>query len=95
MQRWLVPGRLPWGSEAHTSLNDPSRLQAALSRLSYERREALILRHGLGYGVDEIAELTAAPPGTVKDRLVAGKKQLRRWLHRELNEHFLFGASDD
>jgi hypothetical protein len=44
----------------------------------------MLLRHGLGYGVDEIAELTNTPRGTVKDRLVAGKKQLRKWLREEL-----------
>lgn len=84
LSRWLVPGRLPWGSESQVSTDEPAKLETLLSRLPHERREAMIMRHGLGYTVDEIAELTNTPRGTVKDRLVSGKKQLRRWLKKEL-----------
>lgn len=84
LTRWLTPGRLPWGVEAQVAMEEPAQLQRLLGQLPYERREAMILRHGLGYAVDEIAELTDTPRGTVKDRLVCGKKQLRRWLKRDL-----------
>jgi RNA polymerase sigma-70 factor (ECF subfamily) len=94
LARWLMPGRLPWGAETQWTMSDPARLDAILSRLPYERREAIILRHGLGYAIDEIAELTDTPRGTVKDRLVCGKKQLRRWLKKELSERDLGGRDD-
>jgi DNA-directed RNA polymerase specialized sigma24 family protein len=44
---------------------------------------AFVLRHLAEYSVEEIAELTGAPPGTVKDRLVSARKQLRTWLRRD------------
>ena len=37
-----------------------------------------------GYTVDEIAGLTQVPRGTVKDRLVAAKKQLRKMIERDV-----------
>lgn len=80
--RWLMPGALPWGRQAGVSV-EPLGLEGVLARLSPERREALVLHHALEYSVDEIAELTGAPIGTVKDRLVAGRKQLRHMLERE------------
>jgi RNA polymerase sigma-70 factor (ECF subfamily) len=85
LTRWLMPGRLPWGADTQVAMSEPPQLEGLLGRLPHERREAMILRHALGYAVDEIAELTGAPRGTVKDRLVAGKKQLRRWLKKDLS----------
>jgi RNA polymerase sigma-70 factor (ECF subfamily) len=82
--RWVSPGFLPWGSPGVSQHPEQLGLDALLARLSAERREALVLRHALGYSVEEIAELTAAPTGTVKDRLVAARKQLRRLIERDL-----------
>jgi DNA-directed RNA polymerase specialized sigma24 family protein len=45
---------------------------------------ALVLRHVLGYSVEEIAELTEVSPNTVKDRLVQAREQVRKTLRREL-----------
>ena len=80
--RWLSPDTLPWGRRAAVC-DEPLDLETILARLSPERREALVLHHALEYSVDEIAELTGAPTGTIKDRLVSGRKQLRRMLERE------------
>jgi RNA polymerase sigma-70 factor (ECF subfamily) len=82
LSRWVAPGALPWGRRDAPS---PERLglEAFLDRLSPERREALVMRHTLEYSVEEIAELTGAPIGTVKDRLVSARKELRRALERE------------
>ncbi len=82
LARWVPPGALPWGRREAPS---PERLglEAFLERLSPERREALVMRHTLEYSVEEIAELTGAPIGTVKDRLVSARKELRRALERE------------
>jgi RNA polymerase sigma-70 factor, ECF subfamily len=62
----------------------PRKLQEYLSQLPKARREALVLKHALGYTTEEIAELTQKPVGTVKDRLVAARRQIRRLIMREL-----------
>jgi RNA polymerase sigma-70 factor (ECF subfamily) len=67
-------------------------IDALLDRLSDERRTAFVLRHLAEYSVDEIAELTGAPPGTVKDRLVSARKQLRNWLRRDATSRRRGGA---
>jgi RNA polymerase sigma-70 factor (ECF subfamily) len=58
-------------------------IEALLDRLSDDRRTAFVLRHALEYTVEEVAELTESPVGTVKDRLVASRKLLRRMIERE------------
>lgn len=80
--RWLSPGTLPWGAPGTTSPSDDVCDQILLS-LPETRRIAFVLRHVVGCTVEEIADLTGAPPGTVKDRLVAARRQLRRWATRE------------
>jgi len=82
--RWMSPGSLPWGGLGVSPEYESFGLETLLARLPSERREALVLRHALGYSVEEIAELTAAPTGTVKDRLVSARKQLRGLLERDL-----------
>lgn len=82
LARWVVPGSLPWGRREEAS---PERLglDAFLDRLSPERREAIVMRHTLEYSVEEIAELTGAPIGTVKDRLVSARRELKRAIERD------------
>jgi RNA polymerase sigma-70 factor (ECF subfamily) len=60
----------------------PRSIEEYLHRLPDKQRVAVVLRHGFGYSVGEIAELTAAPANTVKARLLGGRKRLR-----ELVEH--------
>jgi len=87
---WMLSSRLE--SETVRSLDDgsvvhedtPRRLEAYLGELPTARREVLVLKHGLGYTTEEIAELLGAPIGTVKDRLVAARKQIRKLIVREL-----------
>jgi RNA polymerase sigma-70 factor (ECF subfamily) len=62
----------------------PRRLDEYLAQLPAQRREVLVMKHALGYTTEEIAELTDKPVGTVKDRLVAARKQIRRLIVREL-----------
>jgi RNA polymerase sigma-70 factor (ECF subfamily) len=81
--RWLAPGTLPWGTPGTTAPRDDGALDAMLLSLSDARRVAFVLRHVVGCSVEEIAELTGAPPGTVKDRLVAARRELRGWAERE------------
>ena len=83
MRRWLVPGTLPWGAELSSRAKEPPDIRAVLARLSPERREALVLRHALGYTTEEIADATNVPLGTVKDRLVSARKLVRQSVERE------------
>ena len=68
-----------WGRRELT----PRQLQAYLAQIPVRKREAFVLKHALGYTVDEIATMTQSPRGTVKDRLVAARKQLRRMIARD------------
>jgi DNA-directed RNA polymerase specialized sigma24 family protein len=43
-----------------------------------------VLHHALGYTIEEIAELSEAPVGTVKDRLVTARRELRAMLERDV-----------
>jgi RNA polymerase sigma-70 factor, ECF subfamily len=62
----------------------PRQLEGYLAQLSAEKRESFVLKHALGYTVDEIAALTDSPRGTVKDRLIAARRQLRKLIGKEL-----------
>jgi RNA polymerase sigma-70 factor, ECF subfamily len=84
LERWVPAGLLPWGALAVQRSVEAVSLDTLLNRLSHERFQAFVLHHALDYTVDEIAELTGAPPGTVKDRLVMARKQLRKLLRVEL-----------
>jgi RNA polymerase sigma-70 factor, ECF subfamily len=83
LERWVPEGLLPWGAPAVQNAVEEVSLDALFKRLSHERFHAFVLHHGLDYTVDEIAELTGAPLGTVKDRLVMARKQLRKLLRAE------------
>ncbi len=49
---------------------------AALQRIPYEQRAALILVDMMGYAVDEAAEVLEVPPGTIKSRCARGRARL-------------------
>lgn len=65
----------------------PRDLHEYLAGLSDVRREALVLRHVLGYSIAEVAELTGVSPNTVKDRLLAAREELRRLIRRDHLTH--------
>lgn len=83
LERWVPADLLPWGVLAIQRSVEEVSLDTLLNRLSHERFQAFVLHHALDYTVDEIAEVTGAPPGTVKDRLVTARKQLRKLLRGE------------
>jgi RNA polymerase sigma factor (sigma-70 family) len=62
---------------------DVAQLRAAIERLPLEFRETIVLRdiHGLDYR--EIAEVVAAPIGTVMSRLSRARRQVMNALQRE------------
>lgn len=54
-----------------------------LGMLSREQRTAVVLRHVIGMGVAEIAEITGRPEGTVKADVHRGLARLRRAIEDE------------
>ena len=78
--------------EAANSAPGPAASQHAIARpvleylseLPEARRTALVLRHVMGYTVNEIAGLTDTSPNTVKDRLLQARRQVRRSIRRDL-----------
>lgn len=71
------------GSDPRGKNITAGQLEGYLDRLSRQKRQAFVLKHGLGHTVEEIAELTESPPGTVKDRLVSARKELRKLIARD------------
>ncbi|MBH5320159.1 RNA polymerase sigma factor SigY [Paenibacillus sp. GSMTC-2017] len=66
--------------EALIRMNDwPDALQA-LGELEERQRMAVLLKYYYGYSQEEIANMLDVPLGTVKSRLHAGIKQLRKEL---------------
>ncbi|MEC0372417.1 RNA polymerase sigma factor SigY [Paenibacillus chibensis] len=58
----------------------------ALSRLDYEWRLPILLKHYYGYAYEEIADMMDIPPGTVKSRVHHGLQQLRKELTTDEKE---------
>jgi RNA polymerase sigma-70 factor (ECF subfamily) len=54
-----------------------------LDRISDRQRTVLILRHGLEYSIEEIAEMAGISANSVKDRLLRGRSIMRRMFRRE------------
>ncbi|WP_078947891.1 SigE family RNA polymerase sigma factor [Streptomyces griseus] len=53
---------------------------AALRRIPYEQRRAIVLHHLVGLSVEETARETDAAPGTVKARLSRGRRAMASYL---------------
>ena len=62
----------------------PRPVKEYLAELPEAQRSALVLRHVMGYSVNEIAELEGVSPNTVKDRLLRGSKEMRRSIRRDV-----------
>jgi RNA polymerase sigma factor (sigma-70 family) len=60
------------------------RLSDYLDQLPLQQRVAIVLRHGLDYTVDEIADATATSRNTVKYRLKEALSTIRRLVRRDL-----------
>lgn len=88
-RRRVVPTDVapPLGTERFEALTDelPQALRSYLDRLPLDQRTALVLRHALGYSLDEIAELTWVSRNTVKGRLRLGAATLRKLIRRDTN----------
>lgn len=80
----LDPEELSLEAPAPPEHRVPRAIIEYLGELPETRRVALVLRHVMGYSVEEIAELTEVSPNTVKDRLHRAREQVRKTLRREL-----------
>jgi RNA polymerase sigma-70 factor, ECF subfamily len=58
-------------------------LLAAVAALPPEQREAVVLRHVLGFSLKQVAEIVGAPEGTVSSRVGRGVAQIRETLEAE------------
>lgn len=61
-------------------LDDITRLDSGLSRLSDEHRAVILLHDVEGYKLEEIHDITGDPLGTVKSRLHRARARLRELL---------------
>jgi len=61
-------------------------LQAAIGKLSPERRALLELRYHEGFEIRQIAEILSVPEGTVRSRLHRTLKKLEQVVERNKNE---------
>ena len=55
-------------------------IACALNRLPYEQRLTMELAYNLGHSIEEIAEITECPIGTVKARMFHAREKLRQYL---------------
>jgi RNA polymerase sigma-70 factor (ECF subfamily) len=72
----------PW-ADARGAEALPRSLLVYLDALPEVRRTVLVLRHVMGYSVQEVAELTGVSINTVKDRLLSARDEVRRMVRRE------------
>ncbi len=61
----------------------PGELRAHLDAIPRLQGEALLLRHGMGYTVPELAELLETSVNTIKSRLLKGRKALRALIRQQ------------
>lgn len=73
-------------SEEPWSETDAEEVHRALARLPPQQREALTLHYLRELTVDEIAEATGCPPGTIKSRLHHARAAMRQILERNHHE---------
>jgi RNA polymerase sigma-70 factor, ECF subfamily len=67
-------------SDHAVELEQKDWVKKALVRLPLEQQLILELAYGLGHSVEEIAEITCSPIGTVKSRMFHAREKLRHYL---------------
>lgn len=82
LRRWWSPGQLPWGQEGESMLCETLAMTRVLGPLSPAERRLFLLRYVVDLSVSEIAELTATPESTIRNRLLRSRKLLARSLNR-------------
>jgi len=84
VDRLMAGGPSPHESAAKKEL--AKMVQNALTRVSPELREAVILRDLQDMDYKEIAQVLGIPEGTVKSRISRGRAELARLLERTKRE---------
>jgi len=74
------------GSSTVVAVDTRLDLQSAVDQLDEPQRTIIVLRYPQGLSVDETAEVTGQPSGTVKWRTQTALKELRRILNAGANE---------
>ncbi len=69
-----------------------ARVHTALHRLSPENRNVIVLRELDGLALHEVAAILHIPLGTVKSRLIRGRRELGRILRRPANRRTGLGG---
>lgn len=69
--------------DGHMSEAAPRQTADYLRSLPERQQTVLVLRHVLEFSIDEIAEQTGVSPNTVKDRLLRGRKAIRKKIRRD------------
>jgi RNA polymerase sigma-70 factor, ECF subfamily len=70
----------PSAFDATVQREQSEQIAAAMLLIAAEYREALVLRFQEGMSLEEIAEVTGAPLGTVKSRIYRGLSSLEPWV---------------
>jgi DNA-directed RNA polymerase specialized sigma24 family protein len=84
--RWLAHRADPLHADSilatEVEPRDPSLVQA-LRRLRPDHRAAVLLVHGYGWTIDEVAQLRGVPPTTVANHVQRGMTKLRALIAKE------------
>ena len=68
-------------AEGSYEIEEPAReLISALRKLSPKQRSAVVLHHGAGYPLREVAAILCSTTGAVKVHLARGRRRLRQLL---------------
>ena len=76
----IVARSNPSPDEVLAAVRLDENTQAALLKLPYEFREAVVMCDIVGLSYEEIAEACSVPVGTVRSRIHRGRRQLREML---------------
>lgn len=80
LQQRSVPTTQPTFEALHDAGFEAVELVGVLAGLSPRQRAAVVLYHGAGYRVTEIARILGTAPSTVRVHLTRGRRRLRRLL---------------
>jgi RNA polymerase sigma-70 factor (ECF subfamily) len=81
--RLIAPVREP-GPDPAVSIVERDALDRGFRQLTPEQRAVLVLHHGLGYPLAEIADVLGIPAGTARSRLHHATRHMRTSLEADL-----------
>jgi RNA polymerase sigma-70 factor (ECF subfamily) len=73
----LLPTHEPAAADSSGAVIDRDQLERGFRRLSIDHRAVVVLHHYLDMPLDQVAEVLALPPGTVRSRLHHAMRALR------------------